>query len=188
MNTWKIILATLVIFIAGVVTGGLLVSYSDRAQQKHQRSWPREPTRYRIDNKQSAAGMRNQFPRPGFSGGMPKGLRMDFLERLGEEIHLTADQRTRIEKIIAEGQERNRQVWNRVLPEMRREIQATKERIRGVLTPEQVKRFEKLMRQPRPTGPRASEVPATQPNRRPRDLPRRPLPPREGPPPGTAPQ
>ena len=29
MNTWKIILATLVIFVAGVLTGGLLVSYTD---------------------------------------------------------------------------------------------------------------------------------------------------------------
>ena len=34
MNTWKVILATLVIFIAGVLTGGLLVGYSDRAQHK----------------------------------------------------------------------------------------------------------------------------------------------------------
>ena len=34
MNTWKVILATLVIFITGVVTGGLLVSYADRASQK----------------------------------------------------------------------------------------------------------------------------------------------------------
>ena len=29
MNTWKVILATLVIFVAGVVTGGLLVSYGN---------------------------------------------------------------------------------------------------------------------------------------------------------------
>jgi len=42
VNIWKVILATLVIFITGVVTGGLLVSYTDRASLKNRRLFSRE--------------------------------------------------------------------------------------------------------------------------------------------------
>jgi len=180
VNAWKIVLATLVIFIAGLVTGGLLVSYSDRAQQKHHRVGSRELVKHHFDNKQPAANGREPFSRPGFPGAMPQGLRMDFLQNLTREIQLTAEQQAGIEKIITEGQERNGQLWNRVLPERRREIQNTRERIPKVLTPEQVKRFEKLMKQTRPAGTHTSEDPAMKSDRRLRDQPRHPLPPQEG--------
>lgn len=185
MNTWKVIFATLVIFVAGVVTGGLLVSYSDRAQQKHHRFWLRELASRRPDTKQPAATPREAFSPPKLSSALPQGLRLDFLQNLNREIQLTDEQRSRIEKIITEGQERNKQLWNRVLPEMRREMQEAKERIRAVLTPEQVKRFEELMKQ-RPQ--RKGNEPAMQPDRRLRDQPRHPLPPRDGPLPEGAPQ
>ena len=177
MNTWKVIFATLVIFVAGVVTGGLLVSYSDRAQHKPHRLWPREVSTHRSDTKQPTTTPRETFTPPKLSGAMPQGLRMDFLRNLDREIQLTDEQRARIEKIITEGQEHNKQLWNRVLPEMRREMQETKERIRAELKPEQVKRFEELMKQ-RPQ--RKGNEPTTQPDRRLRDQPRRPLPPRDG--------
>jgi Spy/CpxP family protein refolding chaperone len=178
VNTWKVILATLVIFIAGVVTGGLLVSYSDRVQQKHHRLWPREATNHRQDSKQPVAaprepGQRAPFSRQEFLGAVPQGLRLDFLQNLNREIQLTAEQRESIEKIITEGQERNKHLWNRVLPEMRREMQQTTERIRDVLTPEQVKRFEKLMKQSRPAGQRKGDE-SMSPDRRLRDQPRPP--------------
>jgi len=165
VNTWKIVLATLVIFVAGVVTGGLLVSYSDRAQPKRHRATPAK-----------------------ISNAMPKGLRMDFLQNLDREIDLTPEQRSRIEKIISEGQERNRQIWNRMMPELRREMQFTRERIRATLQPDQLPRFEELMKQSRPAGQRRSDDSMMQPDRRLRDQPRRPLPPREGPLPGNTPQ
>jgi len=185
VNTWKVIFATLVIFIAGVVTGGLLVNYSNRALQKHHRVWPREVMNRRPDGKLGAGprdpSMREPLALSKGSGSMPKGLRMDFLQNLDREIQLTEEQRERIEKIIKEGQDRNRQVWNRVLPEMRREMQSTKERIRAVLRPEQLKRFEELMKQSRPAGQRKGDE-SMQPDRRLR----RPLPPRDGLPPGGA--
>lgn len=190
MNTSKIIFATLVIFVAGVVTGGLLVSYSDRVQQKHHRLWLRELASRRPDTRQPATnsrepGQREAFSPPKMPGAMPQGLRLDFLRKLDREILFTGEQRSRIEKIITEGQERNKQLWNRVLPEMRREMQVTKGRIRAVLTPEQVKRFEELMKQ-RPQ--RKGDEPTLQPDRRLLDQPRRPLPPLDGPLPEGAPQ
>jgi hypothetical protein len=175
-----------VIFVAGVVTGGLLVSYSDRAQQKQHRPSPREIAKRRSDNKQAAAGSRDPSLRgspasPKMSASMPKVLRLDFLQNLDRELRLTDDQRHQIEEIISEGQEHNRQLWTRALPEMRREIQKTKERIREVLDSEQLKRFEELMRQ-RPQ--RKNDQPMLQPDRRLR----LPLPPRGGLPPESAPQ
>lgn len=183
MNTWKIIFATLVIFAAGVVTGGLLVSYADRAQQKPRRSWPREVANRRPDNRPPATNPRDPANRepaaaPRIPGTLPKMLRADFLQLLDREIQLTDEQRQRVERIISEGQERNKELWNRVVPEMRREMQATRERIRAVLEPEQLKRFEELMKQ-RPQ--RRGDEPLTQPDRRLRDRPRRGLPPRQGP-------
>jgi len=187
VNTWKVIFATLVIFIAGVVTGGLLVSYADRAQQKQHRVGSRDAAIRRLDGRQPAAGLRDSGPRESLAsskmpGAIPKILRLDFLQSLDREIRLTEDQRRRIEKIISEGQERNRQLWSRVQPDIRREIQETRERIRAVLRPDQVRRYEELMKQ-RPQ--RKADESLIQPDRRLRDQTRRPFPSRERPPTGS---
>ena len=191
MNTWKVILATLVIFVAGVVTGGLLVSYADRAQQKNRRFLPRDNVRLPANANPSAFGSPRdprespRLPNP-LQNRMPRGVSMEFLQKLDSEVRLTAEQHERIEKIIAAGQLRNKELWERVAPEMRREIAETQKRIREELTPEQRVRFEELMKQSRPAGQRKADE-TKQPERRSRDQrdPRRPIPPRDAPAPGT---
>ena len=179
MNTWKVILATLVIFVAGVVTGGLLVSYADRAQQKSRRFLPRDNVRLPANANPSAFGSprdpREAQPRlPNLlQNHVPHGVRMEFLQKLDSEVRLTIEQREHIEKIIADGQLQNKELWERVAPEMRREIAETQKRIREELTPEQRVRFEELMKS-RPVGRKADQ----------RD-PRRPIPPRDAPAPGS---
>ena len=153
MNTWKVILATLVIFVAGVVTGGLLVSYADRAQQKGRHAPPRENARLPANSNRSAFGSQTRLPNP-LQNRMPRGLSKEFLQKLDSEVRLTPDQRERIEAIIADGQVRNKELWERVAPEIRREIAETQKRIREELTPEQRVRFEELMKQSRPPGSR----------------------------------
>lgn len=154
MNAWKIILATLVIFAAGVVTGGLVVGYANHTQPKVHRLALRDAANRRLENPQPAMNPREPALLPRVPNTVPQWLRMDFLQRLNGELQLTEEQHRQIEGIIKEGQERNQQLWKRALPEMRREIQATKDRIRGVLDPQQVRRFEELMKQhpPRRTG------------------------------------
>jgi len=192
VNTWKVILATLVIFVAGVVTGGLLVSYADRAQQKSRRFLPRDNVRLPANANPSAFGSprdpretQPRLPNP-LQNHMPRGVRMEFLQKLEAEVRLTAEQRERIEKIIADGQLRNKELWERVAPEMRHEIAETQKRIREELTPEQRTRFEELMKQSRPAGQRKADE-TKQPERRSRDQrdPRRPIPPRDAPAPGS---
>jgi Spy/CpxP family protein refolding chaperone len=74
-------------------------------------------------------------------------LRKDFLNRLDRELKLTAEQRTRIEKIISDGQECTRSLWLGVEPEMHRTLMDTKAKICSVLTPEQQVRFDKVWKQ-----------------------------------------
>ncbi|MGH7976534.1 MAG: hypothetical protein ACREC8_07720 [Limisphaerales bacterium] len=151
MNFWKIILATVVIFGAGVMTGGLLVNYVDHAHP---------------GNHHPPAG-NHELPMP--HSGM---LNKSFAQQLDDALHLTPKQRKAIEKIIADGQQRNHDLWKLVSPQFRAVMQDTHQKIREKLTPVQRKRFEELLkqfRQPR-RPPNSTNAPPD-------------LPPRAGPPP-----
>lgn len=161
MNIWKIICATLVIFITGVFTGGLLVSYTDFAAQK------------RRGDSENRRGGNPPFVAPRGPRDPPaivrplRGLNREFLQRLDAQVQLSPEQRDQIEKIISEGQTRNKELWDRIAPEMHQEIIATQKRIREVLTPEQRARFEELMKQQRPEGREDLPQPGRPRNRRP---------------------
>ncbi len=145
MNTWKITLATLVIFGAGVITGGLLVSYSDRAWRQ-----PRRPALQVANERPLTANpgpRENRLPVP-----LNGPLRRDFLDRLDAELKLSPEQRNRIEKIISDGQEKAKESWLQIEPDIRQELRRTRERIRVELSAEQQVRFEDLLRQ-RPRAP-----------------------------------
>jgi hypothetical protein len=122
MNSWKVILATMVIFGAGVLTGGLLVNHV-------------------MHGHRVLSGVRS-----------PEAWRKQFIGRLDKALRLTPEQHAAISKIVAEGQERNRQIW-------RQEIERIHQRIRAELTPEQQKRFETMVRQSAPHGPPHRKAP-----------------------------
>ena len=146
MNTWKVILATLVIFGAGVVTGALVVKQSHRApwrsaflsgsQPKPQPSQPGEI---------SPRGTNRMSNAP----GPLMGLRRDLVKSLGGELELTDTQRENIDKILAEGQEQTRKIWEPVAPQMKQVWSRIKNDIRAQLTDEQKKHFDDYMKRPR---------------------------------------
>jgi hypothetical protein len=152
-NTWKIILATVVIFAAGALTGGLLVQHvlglrpasADR-QRPPTANWQPGP-------RELLARGTNEFRPP------PDQQRMDFVLRAQRELRLDPKQRERIERVVTEGQERTREFWEKSQPEFRRLMQETRDRIRAELTPEQRTRFEEILRQQRPQ--RATNAPGT---------------------------
>lgn len=134
MNSWKVILATMVIFGTGVVTGGLLVRYSDQARA------PR-PAHSTPAVRTTAAG----------------GTRLDFLRRMQRELDLTPDQRERVDHILKESQERTKKLMEPLAPELREEMQRAKEEFRNALTPQQRARFDELLKQQQhPREPRRS--------------------------------
>jgi hypothetical protein len=154
VNSWKVILATMVIFGAGVITGGVLVH----------KTASQPPVR---------------IPRPANAGTnaplptvTPAQLqRMEFLVRATRELELTVEQRDRVERIIREGQDRSRQIWESVAPDMRKELQLVRERIRVELTPEQRRRFEELMKRPVRPAVRPDGTPVPAPDRLRQNLP-----------------
>ena len=79
-------------------------------------------------------------------------LRKEFLGRMDRELALTRKQHERIEKIMTESQERTRILWELVGPEMRDEMKYVREEMRDELRPEQLAKFEELMKQ-RPRRP-----------------------------------
>ncbi|PWU20920.1 MAG: hypothetical protein C5B50_02905 [Verrucomicrobia bacterium] len=123
MNTWKVILATMLIFGTGVVTGGLLVEHSvclrDHRLQHPTSLHPAQPA-------------------------SPGGSRGEFLRRIEGELDLAPDQRERIDQILKESQERTRKF---IAPRIREETQKTREQFREVLTAEQRVRFDELLKQ-----------------------------------------
>lgn len=141
MNTWKIILATVVIFGAGVITGGLLVSHSDRAKLRQLRA------QLAVQPGHWAPPLR-EFPRRPESELQRsfEQRRMEFVLNATRELKLTPEQRARIELLIHESQERVRRVWEEIRPQMRKELVDATERVRQELTPPQRKRFEELMK------------------------------------------
>ena len=129
MNNWKVIFATVVIFGTGVITGGLLVNYVQHSHPK-------------VAHKPVAevhAPAANPVVRPAEVAKLrpPEILSRQFLQRLDEELHLAADQHEAILKLIDEGQNQIRKV-----------IQDSRLEIREVLTPEQQKQFDELIKRP----------------------------------------
>ena len=134
MNQWKIILATMLIFGTGVVTGGLLVRHVE----------------HRVFRPHPYNGGGTNRPAPGAQVGLPPAsagfLRIELLKRLARELDLNQEQRERIDKILKESQERTRTLMEPIAPQLRAEVLRTKAQFREALTPEQQARFDELLK------------------------------------------
>ncbi|HEY1717268.1 MAG TPA: hypothetical protein VGH42_03120 [Verrucomicrobiae bacterium] len=142
MNSWKLILATVVIFGAGVFTGGLLVNSVQHSHPKNNNR--RQSANGEPHELQTRTNNLASLPRP----RPPEILGDKFVQQLDDALQapLTPDQRVSIEKIIADGQERNHAIWTNNSAQMRAVIQDVRHHIRETLTAGQQKQFEELMR------------------------------------------
>jgi hypothetical protein len=118
VKAWKAILAALVIFAAGVVTGGLTV-------------------RLKLGEVVP--------PSAPLSSG-PLRPRGELMERMQRQLYLTPPQRERIEQILRESHDRMKQLWDSIAPQAQEEHRRVNDRIRAELTPEQQSRFEELLK------------------------------------------
>ena len=124
MNAWKPILAALVIFAAGVVTGGLTVTLRLPQRQTHPNATAKK------------------------TAALPRDAQLrELSRRMEKELALTPDQRQRVETIIHDSQERMKAVWDQVGPKVREEFREMRQKIRGELTDPQRKKFEQIMKQ-----------------------------------------
>jgi Spy/CpxP family protein refolding chaperone len=179
VKEWKVIVATLVIFGAGLVTGALVVNLTQRSMR------PVGPPR------SFASPIQGRF--------QGAEQRDEYLHRMQVQLNLSPDQRQRIEAILRESQQRSRALWESIEPRMREEVKKTRDRIREHLTPEQRQKFEEMSRARPPMSrrpddpnwsgeerrdrPPFSMTPGGPPGRRPERPPQEPVPPGDRPPP-----
>jgi len=144
VNSWKVIFASLVIFGTGVVTGGLLV---DHTHHSH-RSFENAPHPPEIP-----------MPKP-----IAERIGKQLIQQLNDKLQLTPEQKEKIQKIVADGQERNHAIWTNAAPQMRAVIQDVHQQIREQLTPEQKEQFEDLLKHPpTPRKPGSTNAPPNAP-------------------------
>ena len=147
MNYWKVILATVVIFGAGVFTGGLLVNAIQHSHPKNNNH--RQPTTGETHSSAEARepqARTNNLPILSRPPRPPEILSDNFVQQLDDKLQLTPDQRAAIQKIIADGQERNHSIWTNSSAQMRAVIQDVRHRVREELTVDQQKLFEELLK------------------------------------------
>ncbi len=123
MSSWKVILATLAIFGAGVFTGALVV-------------------------RQAAPPRELPAPPPWVFQG-PDFVQQRFLDRMTRELALSPAQVRRLEVVFAESRERVKNWWEIVGPEMRDELREARSKTMAELNPEQRTKFDKLLRERR---------------------------------------
>lgn len=132
MKPWKVILAALVIFASGIVTGALISSHRP------------VPATAPVEG---AAANKPTGPAP------LHPLRAELLRKIEKNLNLSVDQKQKIEKIMHQSQERTRPLWDQIAPQMHEETLRVREEIRAELTPEQQQKFETLLKdRPKPDG------------------------------------
>ncbi|MBI5802976.1 MAG: hypothetical protein HZA92_19920 [Verrucomicrobia bacterium] len=116
MNPWKFILATVLIYGTGVVTGALVTTLVERPHRAAVK--PAQQLNY------------NQIQRA------------EFLGRLQKQLDLTTEQHDRIGHILRDSNQRTKPYWDPVAAKMKDEVRAVTEKIRAELTPEQSAKFD----------------------------------------------
>lgn len=142
MNVWRVIAATVVIFLTGVITGALVANQVHLRQSQvstahHPAGSPTLP---------NALWPRTATNVPPSNASAWKRLTTDFMASFGKDLSLTAEQAERVEAIILSGQMRTKEISDELQPMIREEMKHTRERIHAELNPEQREKFDALYR------------------------------------------
>jgi len=119
VSPWKVILATLAIFLGGLITGVVLVKTLVRPSPV------------------------SQVPAPVLQ---PGPIREAFVRRMAQELQLSDEQRDKVLQIVHESQERTKLIYSLIGDDVREEMKETRDSIRQQLTPDQAKKFEEMLR------------------------------------------
>lgn len=134
----KILTAALVIFGAGVLTGGVTVGVANRAARGGR------PALTRTMEPPSAATSGIVVDRVLPNIRPPGAARLDQAERISRELDLSPEQTTELKRLLAASRARLVQVWRPLLPEAQAEVDEFQRKLRAILTPEQRERLDRL--------------------------------------------
>lgn len=137
--TWKIVLASLLIFAAGVLTGGITTGAAIRAAK----GLPERGTQTASPKPPSPAlgkAATNRLPASLFAV-----QRIETFRRACNQVGIDPAQRSRIESLTTDSTERLRALWAPVAPRLQQEVRELRKHIAAELTPEQRVRFDALL-------------------------------------------
>ncbi len=138
MNNWKVIptivIATVLIFGAGVFTGGFLVNYVKQAHPKKNSRLEVAPVTNAVAVAPTNVVAGTQIFKPSRSQEI---LSKDFLQRLDAELRLLPEQHEAIQKIINDGQ-----------TQVKKSMNDARLEIRDVLKPDQLRQFDEMVKRP----------------------------------------
>lgn len=120
MSAWKPICAALVIFAAGVVTGGLTIRFNNPRQHESKSAQPESFSR----------------------------SRSSLLDRMERELYLTTNQTQRVGEILRASQDRTGRLWETIAPQVNAEQKLSRDQIRDVLSESQRKIYDESFKMP----------------------------------------
>jgi Spy/CpxP family protein refolding chaperone len=126
VKIWKVVIAVMLIFGAGVVTGGLLVR--TRVAQVAPAAAP------------SVMGTPASAPVP------VSPARQAFVQKVRHELNLTPEQSAQVDDIMRESRKRTAKIYEPVMPEAHEETRRVRQEIQAILTPEQKKKFNEVFK------------------------------------------
>jgi Spy/CpxP family protein refolding chaperone len=127
VKIWKVVIAVMLIFGAGVITGGLLVRA--RVVQETPVAAPQ------VFGTPTAAA-----PNPTPANVAAPG-RQVFIQRVRNELDLTPDQSAQVDQIMRDSHKRMQKLYEPLQPEAREETRRVRQEIQAILTPQQKKEF-----------------------------------------------
>ena len=134
VNAWKPVLAAIVIFAAGVVTGSLVL---DVATPQPARAFPRT---FNPDRNHHGAEHRH--------GSRMEGQLNWLMRRIQRDLKLTDKQTAKVEAAFKESREEMKVAFEELRPRLRASTEKLKDKLRGDLTEEQIEKFSKYLRPP----------------------------------------
>ena len=146
MKIFQVILATLVIFGSGALTGALIMN------RIHGPAPDAVPPPYRPvvirSNMPTAQPVALRTNTPAWPRGADEVAqrRVQYLERIAPQLELTEAQKTEIAEILKESHQRIRALSESIGPDVRKEIKETHERFQKCLNNEQRVKFRELNR------------------------------------------
>jgi hypothetical protein len=126
---WKPILAAVVIFAAGAITGALALHLGRPAGAR------------------PGIWAQNQARSGGWNAKSPQGPMRDLAARMAKELKLSPAQRERVEVIVREAHARVRALADEIAPRTRVEFKQMEADIRALLNPAQAARYDAMCKE-----------------------------------------
>ncbi len=136
VTTWKPILAAIIIFVAGVLTGSFV---GDFTTPQPARAFPRD---FSSDRQKQ-----NIEHRP---GARVEGQLQWLMRRMQQDLKLSDEQTEKIQVAFKESREEMKTAFDELHPRLRESTEKLKDKLRGDLTEEQIEKFSKYLRPPNP--------------------------------------